>query len=511
MNHKSTISAAAVALVAAVALAGCSSGSNSSEPKKALTLTLAETLQNDTFDPAKLTGGSKDHYWEAVYDTVVQYDVSSKKYVPDLAKSWSYNKAGTVLTVHLRNDVKFNDGSALTADALVKNGLALKNGGGSSAFMMANVTDIKAVDSTTAEYRLSSPDPAFLGYLATIGGAIANPKSVGSTSLATVPDGTGPYVYDQKDSVPGSIYTFTKKKNYWNSAAYPYSKLVLKPISDASAVVNALKSHQVQGAPFDPSAVDQIKASGLDVTTNSTDWMGLVLADWKGQITPALGDVRVRQAINYAIDGDGILKSVLNGNGTPTTQVFAPGDAAYVKSLDSKYPYNVKKAKSLLAAAGYPEGFTVTMPQFDFVGSYQQFVVQQLAAVGIKVTIAPGVPSDYLANAKAGKYSMFFLQLTSGDPWRNASKLFPVGSTWNGFKVDLPEVDSLMAKAQKDSVSDQAAYKADLQGISTYAVENALYDPWFRVTNFYATDGSFTVRFSPLVNLPYLKDIQPVK
>jgi len=501
MKRSRLILALATAAVLALSLIGCA-GSQSGAPSNVLRL--ATAVDNDTFDPAQLAGGAKDNYWQAVYDTVLKLNYQTREPEPNLATQWSYNSEFTELTVKLRDDVFFSDGSKVTADAIKANAIALRDSAGSSAIMMANLVDVKVVDPTTAIYQLTAPDPAFLGYLTTVGGAIGNPKHLGSTDIATFPAGSGPYVLDRDRTVAGSNYVFVRNDQYWNKDDFPYDEITITPIVELSARVNALKSNQIDGAVFDPDARAELDASGMNVGAQAVDWRGLMLVDREGKKTPAMADVRVRQAINYALDKDSFLKNIQLGEGRATTQIFIPDDFGYVKALDNRYPYDPNKARQLLREAGYGGGFDLVMPAFDFRSGVQPVMVQQLADVGIRVKIEQVVPDQYNSVMKSGQYSAFWIQLTSGDAWRNVMKNLPADATWNGFKTETPELAGLIRAAQFAYGKDEE-YKAAMAKISEYIVENAYFAPWYRVNSLFATNDTFSYTFTPWATTPELR------
>lgn len=496
------------AAVLAMSLGGCGAGSTDTQGPTATELRLAVAVDNDTFDPALLSGGAKNNYWEAVYDTVLKLNYETLKPEANLATEWSYNEDNTELTVKLRKDVKFSDGSPLTAEALKVNALALRDKAGSSSIMMVHLADVEVVDEFTAVYKLKEADPAFLGYLTTMGGAIGNPKHVGSKEIATKPAGSGPYILDEKRTVAASEYVFTRNPEYWNKDSFPYEEISLVPIAEASAKVNAVKSDQVDGGVFDPAARKELESSGLKVASNAVDWRGLMLVDREGALTPAMADVRVRQAINHALDRKSFLEKIELGQGELTNQIFIPGDSGYVDELDDRYPYDPAKAKELLKEAGYPNGFDLVLPAFDFRSGVQPVMIQQLADVGIRVTTQQVVPDQYNATMKSGKFSAFWIQLTSGDAWRNVEKNLPANATWNSFKLQTPELTALIDKA-RSAYGDDAAYKDAMADISTHIVEQAYYAPWYRINSLFVTDGSFEYTFTPWATTPELRTYRP--
>src|SRR5207249_3392144 len=114
---------------------------------------------------------------------------------------------------------------------------------------------------------------------------------------------------------------------------------------------------------------EQVKGAGYSLAQWELDWAGLLLLDRSGKINPALKDVRVRQAINYAFDKQALLKALQKGYATPSTQIFPPRSPGYDTSLDSKYDYNPTKAKQLLSDAGFANGFTLAMPTTPLLGT----------------------------------------------------------------------------------------------------------------------------------------------
>ena len=107
---------------------------------------------------------------------------------------------------------------------------------------------------------------------------------------------------------------------------------------------------------LDPNTRAQAETAGLKLLSWPVDWSGLLLFDREGKVVPALKELKVRQAINYALDRESLLKNVMQGSGTLTSQVFGPESGSYLPELDKYYSFDVAKAKSLMAEAGYVRG-----------------------------------------------------------------------------------------------------------------------------------------------------------
>src|SRR6202007_2710547 len=138
----------------------------------------------------------------------------------------------------------------------------------------------------------------------------------------------------------------------------PFDKIVFKPLTDPTAILNALRSGQINGALMtNAKNIAPAESAGLTVNKNTPgDVDGVYIWDRGGTMVKALGNVKVRQALNYAFDKNAIVKTAKQGYGEPTTQVYNKDTAAFDSSYDGKYSYDPAKAKQLLAEAGYPNG-----------------------------------------------------------------------------------------------------------------------------------------------------------
>jgi peptide/nickel transport system substrate-binding protein len=235
----------------------------------------------------------------------------------------------------------------------------------------------------------------------------------------------------------------------------------------------------------------------------------MMLSDRAGTVNPALKEVKVRQAINHAFDKDALLNAVAKGRGTVTTQVFPVGSEAYDPALDSRYPYDPAKAKSLLAEAGYPNGFTLDMPRSTAVGSAMwTLLAQQLKDVGITVNYTD-VGNQYIADILAKKYAANWFQLQQDTPWQVITFEILKTATWNNFKFEDPQAEKL-AQQYHDAVetSDPNA-GAIAKELNKYIVEQAWFAPWFRIESNYATDKNTNVAAQRGNAYPYLSSFTP--
>jgi len=431
----------AVAVVVAFSTA-CGGGGPTS--KVGSTLTIAEPLSPPSLDPATGANENSD-YFNLAYDPLIilQPDGTFK---PGLALKWNYAAGNKSFSITLRSGVKFSDGDVLDAAAVkgwIQHALALPGGRASTYF--GSLTSIDVTGPLALTLNFSSPTPllelAFSQLLEM--GMIGGPRAVAANNLATDTDGAGPYMLDKASSVPGDTYTFIPNPNYWNKSNVYWKKVVLKTITNPNTTLDALRTGQVQVAVGQPvTSVDSAKAAGLKYVAPLTLLMGLSLNDRSGTLSKPLGDVRVRQAINYAIDRTAVAKLIGAGYGRPTAQMAIHGDDSYDPALDNRYPYDVAKAKELLAAAGYPNGFMLAIGSASVVGedTLGQALAGQLANVGIKVQLdVKNDVGDYFG--AFGKYpvvTLAFGRLPAAIDYQilygpNASLFNPFKSTNSGL------------------------------------------------------------------------------
>lgn len=506
MTRRKSISGAAAMLAAAtLALAACS-GTGGDQDATGDHLVFGAISQPVSFDPAIAEWGNRSIYYQSVFDTLL-LATPEGEIEPWLATAWSYNEDNTVLTLTIRDDVTFSSGTALDADAVVASMDHFRTGSGPDTGYMTNVDTIEAPDATTVVVTLTQPDPAFLNYLTRTAGLVADPASFESEDLATNPVGSGPYVLDLAETVTGSEYVFDANPDYWNPEVQHWDTVTVRVFTDPTAALNAMSADEVNVFKIATNDnVDFITNAGWTLNTNEIDFQGLLLFDRGGTMNEALGDLRVRQAINYAFDREGLQQALQLGTGSVTTQVFPASSAAYDEALDSYYTYDPDKARELLAEAGYPDGFDLAMPSTTLLGTNTfTFVAQQLGDIGIDVTYTdPG--SNFIADMLAPKWPATFMALEQNPDWQLIQFMLSPTATFNPFGFSDPELDALIEQFQ---FGDQAAQDAAAREINTYMVEQAWFAPFYRVQGVVASNPDITVEMLPSNTLPNIYDIQP--
>jgi len=447
-------------------------------------------------------------YYQAVYSTLLKAKADGSL-APGLALTYTYDAAKTTLTLKLRQGVKFTDGEAFDAAAVVKNLLAFGKGASPNASQARSIASVTAKDASTVVIKLSAVDPSLTMYLSNTLGEMQAPNTIGTADAKSTPVGTGPYILDKSNSVSGSSYAFTANPNYWDKANRKFDNLVIKYLPTAAAAVNALKAGQVDCvALMDASTVASTKAAGYNVQKQQLNWVGLTLNDKSGKAGSPFKNVLVRQAINYGFDRDAALKIMGSGYGVVTNQVFASYNKGFVKALDDTYPYDLAKAKSLLAQAGYPNGFTLSMPQNTALPPVVfQFLKDSLAQMGITVNYTALPSSDYIAAVQANKFVAYRMGLERNpSDWTLLNFLITKDAPWNpaGFsdQISASMIDTIRRTSGDTQVK---AYQA----LNTYITKQAWFVPLYAQDVYFAAGSKVNVNLHSGNAIPFLGDITP--
>ncbi|MET8208894.1 ABC transporter substrate-binding protein [Streptomyces sp. NPDC005373] len=409
---------------------------------------------------------------------------------PGAAKSWQYSDDARTLTLKLRQGLTFSTGAPVTASA-VKATLDLIRKSGPNQFQLAAVSSVTAPDDRTLVLKLSRPDGSLLNALSWTGGVIADPKTMKGKEAALRPVASGPYTLDKKATVNGSVYVLKRRDDYWNKKAYPFSSVKIRVISDRAATVNALKAGEINAVSVETSQLGPLKQAGFETKyIDATNQAGLILADRTGEKLKPLGDLRVRKAINMAFDRKKLVKRFLQGSGQETEQVFSPHNEAYDPALDKTYPYDPAAAKKLLAQAGYPSGFSVTMPSLVYTKPFEPTITQSLADIGIKVKWDP-VPAQQTDSALTSKkYPMYFATDTMGPDAQQARSYYSPDGIRNVFGSTDPSLTKLLRTA--DGETDPAKAADIYRDVNTFAVKNAWLAPVFAIGIHWVTKKGIT-------------------
>jgi peptide/nickel transport system substrate-binding protein len=500
-NGRRTVRGAALAIGVATALtlSACSgTGGGGATSAKSDTLTVALTTPPQTMDPTGAGNGIPlIWYMNLAYEPLIKRDVDGTA-KPGLATDWKYSDDRLSFSLNLRKGVQFSDGSDLTADAVV-GWLKHYKEKGQFAAWLANVTEITATGPLAVNLKLSTPDP-LLPYGFDQGGnagAVVSPAGLknGGKALGTETFGAGPYMLDKKATIANSSYVYVKNPHYFDKSQQHYKKVVLKVITDQNSILSALRSGQVQIAQGSATNAAAAKQAGLNVTAAPSGMVGMYIGDRDGTITPALKDVRVRQALNYAIDRKSITKTLYGEYGTPTDQYVPKEIPGYLASLEDEYPYDPAKAKALLKEAGYAKGFSFTLveqPGVDSGDQLAQAMAAQWKEIGVNVTLK-NIPAfaDYVAALFGKKYPATTLTFNYSVQLADTQQLATNPAVYNFLGFKDPKANAL-ATEQRKYDPDTPEGKAAAEASETYMVQQAIAVPVASVASVIFSDKSVT-------------------
>ncbi|AZI57218.1 peptide ABC transporter substrate-binding protein [Nakamurella antarctica] len=470
-------------------------------------LVLGQNGDIPTWDPSEMKEGAVIQYAEAVYDPLLRKKADAT-IEGNLATDFTYNDTLTELTLKLRDGVVFSDGEKFDGEAVKANLEHAQKAAGSAAEAAKSISSVSVTDPSTVVLKLAAPNPGLLSALATYAGFMVSPKALAAGTAATEPIGTGPYVLDAANSQKASSYLFTKNPAYWNSEAFPFGSVVIKPFEDFTARFNALKTGQIQFMYGKNDMVDEAKASGLTVGTVPGEWQGVIMQDRAGTVLPALADVRVRQAINMAFDRQTIVDTYYGGFAQVSEQTFNPASEAWVDALNTKYPYDPAAAKALLAEAGYPNGFELPIGySTGFMDPLVAIVTQYLGDIGITVKPVPinGFSNGGLDSLLANP--VYMLSFSTNIPaWTDVLNKITPTSLWNHFKYEDPKVTQLLT----DIPNNAGAKQADLyKELNTYLVDQAWFAPIATIQNIYLWSPQIDVTMQQSQLVPSLRFFKP--
>ncbi|SKA37977.1 ABC-type transport system, substrate-binding protein [Enhydrobacter aerosaccus] len=475
------------------------------------TLRIAMTLAD-----IPVTDGAPDQGTEGIrfmgytlYDPLVMWDLSSAtepaKLVPGLATSWKQDPADPSKWIfELRQGVKFHDGSTFNADAVVfnldrvfdeKSPAFDRMGRGILIAAVWPITGYRKLDEykvelqTDGEYTLL---PALLNRFTLA--SPANFEKVGRDWLAyrKSPSGTGPW--KMKAWTPRERAELERNTDYWNKDRIPKSeRLVLLPVPDVSTRTAALLSGQVDWieAPA-PDSLDKLRAGGVKIETNAIPHM------WPYTLSMLPGaptaDIRVRKAMNLAVDRDALVK-LLNGLAVPAVGCVPP-DHPWFGNPSFKIKYDPEQAKKLLAEAGYnlKDKRLKMKVAISTSGSGQmyplimnEFIQQQFAEVGIDLDFQVldwnallNLMRKGAKSAEGAPFTAINVSWNTMDPHNafmrfvDSAQIPPKGSNW-GY-INDPGFDALAKEARE--TADPAALDKVLAKINTKMVDDAVF-VWF--------------------------------
>ena len=398
----------ALVMVGAV-LPGCGDGSKdpggqgnngkTGEPVKGgeITVGIAQDL-DDSLDPHQTVAAGTREVLFNIFEGLVKPN-SDGEMIPAVAEKYTLSEDGTTYTFTLREGVKFHNGQTVTAEDVVYsiNRCAAVPEGQEKPLVAAfsAVKSVEALDEKTVAVTIAQRDLEFISYMT----AAIIPADYENQD--TAPVGTGPFKFVSR--TPQENFIMERFEDYWGAPAW-LDKVTYKICENADALVMNLNGSSIDLCAHLTSAQAAQLNSNFKVLEGT---MNLVQAIYLNNQAKPFDNQLVRQALCYAIDRQGIMDMVADGHGTAVGSSIYPAFTKYfLPELVDKYPHSVEKAKELLAQAGYPNGFDMTI---SVPNNYQphmdtaEVVAEQLREAGIRVTIQPVEWSTWLDTIYNGR------------------------------------------------------------------------------------------------------------
>ena len=355
----------------------------------------------DSLDPhISVAAGTKEVLFN-IYEGLVKPDEEGNCR-DAVAESHTISEDGKVYTFKLRQHVMFHDGTEVTAEDVkysIERCAGINGDGTPLVAAFSNVEKVEIPDETTVEIYLKEPDTEFLVYLT----VAVIPEHC--QDLDKNPVGTGPFKYVSRS--PQENIVLEKFEDYWDTENQAYlDQVTFKVVGDTNAVVTGLKAGSLDMYPR-VNATQLAQLQDDEDLTVYEGGMNLVQALYLNNAAEPLNDVRVRQALCYAVNRQEILDLTADGKGTIIgSSMFPAFEKYYLPELAKRYNQNLDKAKELLTEAGYPDGFslTITVPN-----NYQQHIdaaqviVEQLKQIGVKAEIQLIEWDSWLSDVYAGR------------------------------------------------------------------------------------------------------------
>ncbi|KZE81475.1 peptide ABC transporter substrate-binding protein [Paenibacillus jamilae] len=437
-----------LALGAVLALSGCGGAGKGAKPEAEKspggagegvqdTLIYGRGGDSVALDPAIVTDSESLKIGHQVFDSLLEYKDGTTTVQPGLAESWEVSPDGLVYTFKLRQGVKFHDGTDFNAEAVVFNferwantKSPYKYEGDSFDYydsMFGSeksrvIKSVKAVDASTVQFTLNKPQAPFLQNLAMTSFGIASPKAVQEkkADFKSNPVGTGPFVF--KEWKRNDSITLEKNLNYWKKGQPKLAKVIVRSIPDNTARYNALQNGEIDlMEDMNPDDVKQLEGNSelvkIERPPFNIAYIGFNLKKKK------FDNPKVRQALNHAVNKQAIIDALFAGQAKPAVNPMPPTLWGYNDGIQD-YAYDLDKAKSLLAEAGFPNGLPepltfyampVSRPYMPDGKKVAEAIQADFEKIGVKVNIQSPEWATYLDDLKAGEKDDLYMLGWNGD------------------------------------------------------------------------------------------------
>jgi peptide/nickel transport system permease protein/peptide/nickel transport system substrate-binding protein len=413
-----------------------------------------------------------------MYDTLVEWDYATLKPTPGLAK-WSY-PTPTTMVLDIQKGVKFHDGTDLDAEAVKFN--LDRNRQDPRSNVKADLTSVDAVDVTgplQVTLRLKNRDTALPAILSDRAGMMVSPANIKALGADTnrKPVGAGPWKF--VSWADNESVVVTRNDNYWRPGRPYLDGIEFAIIPESATALRSVTAGEKEMAFSLPARLKPVidRSKQLQIVAAPTLYCVQLYFNYA---RAPLDNVKVRQAINFALDRDAFVKATMGGLGEAATMTLPSSHWAYDKSVSTLYPHDPDKARKLLAEAGFKDGVDLTIGSYSDQDSVQRSEVlqAQLAPAGIRLKFTrgtiPEISAQFFATEK--KFDVLLSAWTGRpDPSMTYALGFDKGAYYNAGRECDPELSKLIQQSREsEDLTERAAVFAKIQ---RFIMENALSAP----------------------------------
>lgn len=477
----------------------CAYGGAAQEDKVGGTFVVSLAVETDTLD-IQLSSGGADAIMSLVGASLITRDPETGEYIPYLAESWDVSEDGLTLTFTLKEGIMFHDGTPLTAQDYAwtfNRALDPATASPSTGPLLAGVTNVEATDDRTLVFHLEQPNFAILNSLSLSGYTMPYPQAYfeanGADHFARNPVSVGPFIF--KEWVVGEYIRVERNPDFnWGPAYAPgpwnFGAVEFRFILDQATDLAALEAGEIMVTGVPQTELARFMDSEQFTIYNSMDQI-LFPALTFNLARPPFDDIRIRQAINYAVNREGIIAVFLQGNGEPAYGPLPPSIPGYWPGVEEiGYRYDPDKARALFEEAGWTMGdsgflekdgetlsFTLLALPYDFVIPAMEILKEQFREIGIDMTIEQSDPSILYEKAALGDYDV----MTNGYSYPEADVLYlffhssNMGGGLNYGQLADPALDAMLEATR--TTMDPAARQEVVNQVQQYIVEQAYWVP----------------------------------
>jgi peptide/nickel transport system substrate-binding protein len=482
MRKARVLLALALAAVAMFVMAGClgddddsgAGGPPGGEAQSGGSITVAVDGDAGSLDPTVDDTYAATLIQLQVFDTLLNVD-DQGGYTPGLALSWSQPDRLTWV-LKLRKGVKFHDGTPFDAEAVKWNldGMRDPEGGSSWSSEYASIKSVTVQDPETVVIKLKRPDQAILSPMSEKPGMMRSPTAVERLGkrFASNPVGTGPFEF--AEWVRNDHVTLRKNSSYWRNGRPYLDEAIFRPITDPTAKINDLISGRVDTVDYVPAEqIERVEGtSGMQTEIGPAPYNAVVYLAMRTDEQP-FDDPKVRQAVDMAIDREGIVENVVFGAGESARSVLASTSWGLTDGV-AEIPYDPDRAKQLLGGKKYTVEF-LEPPSYPQVA---QVIEQNLAAIGITAKLRRLDWDPLVETYYKGDYQLMLSDLLGNqrpDPLTPLANFYRGDGSLNGTAFSNSEIDRLLDQAAaEESREARAQLFTDVQNV---AQEQAPYAP----------------------------------